>query len=130
MIINITTAIVLNRILIRAEVLNNNGFNEVKEGLIKYINNNSYLIAVNDIRKRELQNLIDQSEVEIDKLDSLQDIEYYESMEEASLRQEGQIVFINEQLTQLYYLHKVELLSQMLSYTRTLELATGRSARK
>lgn len=121
--IDTTKAIIRNRILIRAEVLGNNKFNEVKEGLIYYINHNPYLLTVNDIRKRELKTLIMQTEEEIDKLDSLQNYEYYKKEEENSNR-DGQIVVMNEKATQLYYRDKVSLLNARLGYEKALELAT------
>jgi len=119
-----TTKIILNRIIIRAEVLDNESFDEVKTGLLNYINKNSYLLAVNDLRKKELRILINQTDAEINKLDSLQDIEYYRNTEEGIGNKEGQIVFMNEKETQLYYVDKVSLLNQKIRYERNLELAT------
>ncbi|MFC2098669.1 hypothetical protein ACFLSP_02880 [Bacteroidota bacterium] len=119
-----TKSIIKSRLLIRAEVLDNIVFNEVKQGLIRYINNNPYLITVNDLRKVELQELIDQSAHEINKLDSLQDFEYYKDLAGGKLNREGQIVFLNENMTQLYYLDKTALLLKQLDYKRSLALAT------
>ncbi len=119
-----TETIIKSRLLIRAQVLNNTSFTEVKEGLIRYIDNNPYLIKVNDLRKRELEARIQQSEKEISKLDSLQDFEYYKSLEDSKLNRQGQIVFMNEKITQLYYRDKESLLSKRLGYQKALELAT------
>ena len=119
-----TKTVIKSRLLIRAEVLDNNIFIDVKEGLKRYIDNNPYLLTVNDLKKRELQALIEQSDYEISKLDSLQDFEYYKSPQDGELNRDGQIVFLNENLTQLYYRDKTSLLSRRLSYQRALELAT------
>jgi hypothetical protein len=119
-----TKSIIMNRILIRAEVMENSVFQEVKEGLVHYVDNNEYLITVNKIRKKELEALIAQHEQEINKLDSLQDFEYYKDLEEGRLDREGQIVFMNEKLTQLYYRDKSSLLDKSLEYQKALELAT------
>lgn len=119
-----TQSIMLDRILIRAEVLDNTIFQEIRSGIIKYINNNPYLIKVNDIRKRELGDLIAQADREISKLDSLQNFEYYKGPEEGEGTRSGQIVVLNEKVTQLYYQDKVTLLTQKLSYQKALELAT------
>ena len=76
------------------------------------------------MRKSELQSLIAQSKEEIRKLDSLQDFEYYKSATEGKLEREGQIVFLNQKVTQLYYRDKISLLSSQLADARALELAT------
>lgn len=119
-----TKKIIMNRILIRADVLSNNIFQEVDSGLIKYINDNPYLIQVNSIRKNELENLIAQADNEIAKLDSLQNFEYYEGREEGAAGRDGQIVIMNEQQTQLYHMDKVNLLGRKLANQKALELAT------
>lgn len=119
-----TTVIVMNRLLIKADVLDNQSFDKVREGLIQYINKNSYLLTVNDLRKRELRIVIDQTDTEISKLDSLQNIEYYLSTNESNKNKEGQIVILNEKQTQLYYVDKVSLLNHKIRYQRDLELAT------
>ena len=119
-----TMRLISSRIVIRAEVFNNSVFHDVKQGLRKYISNNPYLVMVNAMRKSELQSLIAQSKEEIRKLDSLQDFEYYKSATEGKLEREGQIVFLNQKVTQLYYRDKISLLSSQLADARALELAT------
>jgi len=122
--IDTSTNIVKSRILIRAEILSNDKFDEVKQGLTKYIDRNPYLLAVNDLRKRELKALIEQSESELKKLDSLQNYEYYKGLDDGQINRESQIVFLNEKLTQLYYRDKESLLNKRLRYQQSLELAT------
>jgi hypothetical protein len=119
-----TMEIIQGRILIRAEVYQNEVFNEVREGLKKYINDNQYLIDVNILRKMELESQINLTQNEIDKLDSLQNYEYYKSLDESRTNKEGQIVFLNENPTQLYYKDKELLLARNLKYQKALELAT------
>lgn len=119
-----TKSIILSRILIRAEVLDNMAFTEVKEGLIRYIEKNPYLLTVNAHRKEELKALIWQTEKEINTLDSLQGYEYYRSLEGRNSRSDGQIVVMNEKVTQLYYRDKVSLLNSKLEYEKALKLAS------
>ena len=119
-----TKSIVMNRILIQAEVAGNNDFTEVKKGLINFIDKNPYLLTVNALRKEELKTLIDRTDAEISKLDSLQDFEYYKNIEDGRFNREGQIVFLNEKTTQLYYLDKVSLLNARIGYQKSLELAS------
>ena len=117
--------IVFNRLLIRSEVFKNDAFAEVKNGLLNYINNNPYLVKVNELRKQELRELIEQADDEIMKLDSLQNFEYYTSpADRRTAARDGQLVFMNEKETQLYYQDKVALLSRKMQYQKSLELAT------
>ena len=120
-----TTSIILNRILIQAKVLDSDKFSEIKEGLLKYIEKNPYLVTVNNLRRKELETLIAQTNAEIDKLDSLQNVEYYRNTEDEALSREGQIIFMNERVTQLYYRDKVSLLNARLNHEKDLELATS-----
>lgn len=119
-----TTKIVQDRILIKAEVLENNMFRDVRNGLINYINNNEYLMTVNRLRRDELEDQIALSEEEIEKLDSLQNFEYYQDLTAAGFGRQGQILFLNENPTQLYYQDKELLLRRRLTYQKALELAT------
>jgi len=119
-----TTAIILDRLLIQAEVVDNSKFVSVRNGLIYYINNNPYLQIVNAHKKEELKALIAQSTKEIEKLDSLQYIEYYRSFEDMDLTKDGQIVFMTEKETQLYYRDKMSLLNTKLAYEKAEKLST------
>jgi hypothetical protein len=122
--VDTTRSIIMNRILIKAEVFDITTFEEVTAGLKYYIDKNPYLITVNQIRKNELNRLIVQAEEEIETLDSLQDFEYYSRMEDEDLSREGQILFLNEKQTQLYYRDKVSLMNQILRHQKQLELST------
>jgi hypothetical protein len=119
-----TLEIIQSRLFIRADVKNNDAFEEVRSGLINYINRIQYLITVNDIRQRELRDLIKQTNQEIQKLDSLQDIEYYVEPLEQRPGREGQIVFMTQKNTQLYYRDKISLLNNRHMYEKTLELSS------
>jgi hypothetical protein len=121
-----TKSIIHTRLLIRAEVFDNTIFEEVKKGLLNYINGNEFLITVNNLRKQELNAFIRQADQEIRKLDSLQNFEYFKlPIERQGQSRNGQVVFMNEKQTQLYYHDKIALLDQKLEYQKSLELSTS-----
>lgn len=124
--LNTNKQIIMSRVLIRAEVFDPIAFDRIETGILKYIDNNNYLITVNSLRKEELRSLIKQADQEIVKLDSLQNYEYYMKADERrDPSREGQLVFMNEKPTQLYYQDKVSLLLRKLDYQKSLELATN-----
>jgi len=117
--------IIPDRLLIQADVFDDQIFSDIRSGLINYLNRNPYLSDVNRIRKQELQSLIKQIDFEIAKLDSLQNFEYFtESGNNRNSPRSGQFIILNEKVTQLYYHDKQSLLLKQNNYRRTMELAT------
>ena len=117
--------IIADRLLIQADVFDDQIFSDVRSGLLNYLNKNPYLSVVNRIRKEELQILIEQIDYEITKLDSLQNFEYFsERGSNGSATGSGQLVILNEKQTQLYYHDKQSLLLRQNDYRRTMELST------
>jgi len=119
-----TVQIISSRILIRAEVYDNIGFNDVREGLTSYINRHPYLTTVNKLKKQELESKITMAKGEIQRLDSLQMLEYFEDREGGRIDAEGQIVFLAEKPRKLYHHEKITLLAQQINFEQTLELST------
>lgn len=121
-----TTQVLLeDRILIRVEVYDNNVFRDVKQGIFSYIKNNNYLLKLNQIRRKELRELIVNTEKEIEKLDSLQNFDYFSTGEgELSRSKESQLMILAEKDKQLYYRDKLYLTNKKQEYEKELELAT------
>ncbi|MEZ5069633.1 MAG: hypothetical protein R2751_01355 [Bacteroidales bacterium] len=117
--------IVENRLLIRAEVFDSRVFHKVKAGLKYYVNNNPYLTKVNELRKEELDALINLVNGEIRKLDSLQQTEYFaKNVPEVGSNKEASLFLLSETPTQLYYKDKIALLEKKLEYEQEFELST------
>ncbi len=112
-----------DRIHVTVEVYENTVFEKVKNGLFRYMRKNPYIIKLNEIRKKELQELIAQTEYEIAKLDSLQNTDYFKKCEEIPVQQ-SQMLFLAEKEPTMYYRDKLGLMNHKQEYQKELELAT------
>jgi hypothetical protein len=113
------------RIYLRVEVYDNTAFNSVRDGIFSYISKNPYLLKLNDIRKNELSELVFSIEKEINKLDSLQNVDYFKNNTKLTTGSgEGSLMFLSEKDKQMYYKDKMVLIKQKQNYLKELELAT------
>jgi len=112
-----------SRIYLRVAVYDNHAFNAVKKGIFNYINNNQFFNRLNLIRKSELQELISQTEKEIQKLDSLQNVDYFSQKNELNASNEGKLMFLSERGKQMFYVNKLSLLKQKQEYKKELQLS-------
>ena len=109
-----------NRLFVRAEVFNEGIFNLMKAGLYRYIESNPYVIQVNETRKRQLQDMITQTELEIRKLDSLQNFEYFEKDRIVPQVGANQMVLFTEKERILYHREIFNLLTEKQDLERRL----------
>jgi hypothetical protein len=112
-----------DRIYVTVEVFDNRVFENVKNGLFRYMRKNPYIIKLNEIRKNELKESIAQIDFEISKLDSLQDVEYFEDRGRIPVK-ESQMMFLSEKEQHMYYKDKLALLLKKQEYGKELDLAT------
>jgi len=110
-----------NEFVVRAAIKDPGILDEIEEGLLHYLGSNPYLDAVNKQRLSDLEERLNQTQYEIEKLDSLQKREYYTNTDQ--LRQkEGQIVFTSENIAQTYHNDMFRLLRLRLEYERDLNI--------
>lgn len=112
------------RILVQVQVYDNNIFDKVRKGIFNYIASNPYLTKLNEIRVQELQELIAYIESEVQKLDSLQNVDYFKTDSRYSTSNDNRLMFLSEKDKQMYYKDKMSLISRKQSYSKELELAT------
>ena len=112
-----------DRIHVTVEVYQNTIFEKVKNGLFRYMRKNPYIISLNEIRKKELRELIAQVEHEITKLDSLQNTDYFHKSSEIPVEQ-SQMMFLAEKEPTMYYKDKLSLVYRKQLYQKELDLAT------
>lgn len=74
-----------------------------RNGLLQYINEDSLFQQRNRLRIRQNNELISRLEYDILQLDSLQKIKYYEETKSRQPQSGGQMIFLQEQKTQLVY---------------------------
>jgi len=107
--------------IIRAAVRDPGIIEKMEDGLIYYLEANPLFKALNQQRLSDLEANINQTQYEIDKLDSLQKREYYTNTDQ--LRQkEGQIVFTSENVVQTYHNDMFRLLQLKQRYEGELNI--------
>ena len=94
---------------VRATVTDPTVFNDITEGLIHYIESNEYFQSMNKVRLEMLDEIIQQTGLEVEKLDSLQKKEYFQ-LEDATRLKEGQLLFTNDPEVKLFHRDLLNLL--------------------
>ncbi|MCX6334956.1 MAG: hypothetical protein NT092_11740 [Bacteroidia bacterium] len=92
-----------DRLNIRVQIKVPQELNIVREGLIKFIDSDSLFSQHNRIRIRQNQELQSRISYDLLQLDSLQKIKYFEETQRMSQPGNGQMIFLQEQKTQLVY---------------------------
>ena len=95
---------------ITASVSDPSVFTLLSAGLQHYVNQNKFFVDLNKLRLENLEESIEQTILEIGKLDSLQKKEYFTSDESLKL-QEGQFVFTNDREVKLMHSDIMKLLT-------------------
>jgi hypothetical protein len=97
-------------------------FPSIRNGLISFINKDSLFQHRNRVRLMQNQEMVSRLRYDIIQLDSLQKIKYFEETKNLQPKTGGQIVFLQEQKTQLVYTDIYDLYSrkQVLDAERTL----------
>jgi len=109
---------------ISAKVYEPDVLGNLENGLMYYLENNSFLKSLNKQRIANLEAQANQIEYEIEKLDSLQKREYYTNQDD--LRQkEGQIVFTSENEVRMYHFQMFQLLKLKQDCERDLNIYGG-----
>ncbi len=75
----------------------------VRDGIIRYITNDSLLQQRNRVRIKQNDELLGRLNYDILQLDSLQKIKYFEETKSRQPQNGGQMIFLQEQKTQLIY---------------------------
>jgi hypothetical protein len=94
----------------------------IRNGIIRYINSDSLFQQRNRVRLRQNQELQLRITYDLLQLDSLQKIKYFEETQRMSQPGNGQMIFLQEQKTQLVYpeIHELFERKQYLDANRTL----------
>ena len=92
-----------DRLDIRVKINSPQELNLVRDGIIRYIENDSLYQQRNRVRLRQNHDLLTRLNYDIIQLDSLQKVKYFEETRNIKPSSGGQIVFMQEQKTQLVY---------------------------
>jgi len=92
-----------DRLDIRVKINTPQDLNLVRDGIVKFIESDSLYQQRNRVRLRQNQELLSRYDYDILQLDSLQKVKYFEETRNVKPASGGQIVFMQEQKTQLVY---------------------------
>jgi hypothetical protein len=93
----------LDRLNVRVKINSPQELGNVKDGIIKYINSHSLFQQRNDVRIRQNNELLNRLDYDILQLDSLRKVKYFEESRSMQPKSGGQMIFLQEQKTQLLY---------------------------
>ncbi len=115
------TSVSNTRFVVKVEVFDQEVFPVIQNRMLSYIDQNTYINEMNQVRKRQLQELIAQLDNEIAMLDSLKREEYFEK-ENKMEPQRGQLLVMNEKETKLYHQDLISLYKEKQTLEQRLEL--------
>ncbi|MCK4661585.1 MAG: hypothetical protein KAT68_01865 [Bacteroidales bacterium] len=95
--------------------------NDVRNGLLNYINSNEYFNNVNNIKIHNYKDLIIRTEKEIFVLDSLKELNYFSNPKYTSAKN-NELLFINEKTIKLFHPDLIKLIKENQNYKRYLQL--------
>jgi hypothetical protein len=95
--------IMQDRIAVRAKINSPQDLGLVQDGIINFINNDSLFQQRNRLRLKQNHDLLTRVNFDIIQIDSLQKVKYFEETRNQKPANGGQIVFMQEQKTQLLY---------------------------
>jgi hypothetical protein len=92
-----------DRLDIRVKIKSPQELTLVRDGIIKFIESDSLFQQLNRVRIRQNHELLTRLDYDIVQLDSLQKVKYFEETRNMHPQSGGQMVFLQEQKTQLVY---------------------------
>lgn len=92
-----------DRFDIRVRIMQPQVLTEVRDGIIAFINSDPLLKQRNELRLRQNNDLLTRVEIDINELDSLQKFKYFQESKNFLPKNGGQMIFLQEQKTQLLY---------------------------
>jgi hypothetical protein len=92
-----------DRFDIRVKINSSVNLNSIRDGILKFINNDSLFQQRNRLRLKQNHDMLSRLNYDILQLDSLQKVKYFEETRNVKPASGGQIIFMQEQKTQLVY---------------------------
>ncbi len=92
-----------DRFVIQVELRDLADIPEMKSRIFSYVNNNPVFMQQNDFRLKMIDELLVRLNYDIEQLDSLQKVKYFEETRNMKPDKGGQMIFIQEHATQLVY---------------------------
>lgn len=110
---------------VRVNVISTLDLRKLRDGIIKYIEGDSLYRQRNNLRLRQNNELLSRLGYDIKQLDSLQKVKYFEETRNMKPVSGGQIIFMQEQKTQLVYEDIYDLYAKKQTIESELNLYKG-----
>jgi hypothetical protein len=92
-----------DRFVLRAKVFDPQNLTAIRDGLLSYVVSDPVLNSRNEFRLKQADEMIVRLNYDIEQLDSLQKVKYFEETRNRQPERGGQMIFLQEQRTQLIY---------------------------
>lgn len=92
-----------DRLDIRAKIKSSQDFPVIRKGILSFINSDSLYQQRNRVRIKQNGEMLSRLDYDIIQLDSLQKVKYFEETRNRMPKNGGQMIFLQEQKTQLLY---------------------------
>ena len=97
----------------------------IRDGIINFIGKNGLFIEQNRVRLAQIDEMLSRLNYDIEQLDSLQKVKYFEETRNRSPERGGQMIFLQEQSTQLIYNDIYSLYSRKQTHDKQKEIFPG-----
>ncbi len=92
-----------DRFVVQVIVRKSDEISKMRDRLFSYVNNNPVFVQHNNFRLKMIDELLTRLDYDIEQLDSLQKVKYFEETRNIIPEKGGQVIFIQDHSTQLVY---------------------------
>jgi hypothetical protein len=92
-----------DRFLIRVKTSVPQALSSIRDGIFAYINKNQFFKDQNELRLKQADALLARIDYEVEQLDSLQKVKYFEESRRLIPKEGGQMIFLQDYQTQLLH---------------------------
>jgi len=110
------------RFVVRVKTSAPQEMSKIRDGLLFYINNNDLFRLRNDVRLKNEREMLARVNYEIEQLDSLQKVKYFEETRRLLPQKESQLIFLQELKTQLLHEDIYALFRRKQAYEQELNI--------
>jgi len=114
-----------DRFVIRVKTTIPQELSVLRDGIISYIQNNQFYVDQNTLRLAQLDDLLERIDYEVQQLDSLQKVKYFEESRRLMPKEGGQMIFLQDYQTQLLHNDIGDLIRQKQDLERTRSIYPG-----
>jgi len=114
-----------DRFVIRVKTTIPQELSGLRDGIIYYIQNNQFYVDQNTLRLTQIDDLLERIDYEVQQLDSLQKVKYFEESRRLMPKEGGQMIFLQDYQTQLLHNDIGDLIRQKQDLERTRAIYPG-----